>query len=118
MRGGEEERGRGEEERGGISAGWFAHTDPSTRDREIGSKEELRAELNFKSHKILRVYCVISLPEDRGVFVCSRTARIAVNTGEEGGREGGREEEGVRWEVLGNSYHMYVLLKRRVASNS
>ena len=70
--------------------------------------------------------------------VCSRTARITVNTGEEGGREGereggrvgrregereggregGREEEGVRWEVLGNSYRMYVLLKRRVASNS
>ena len=30
--------------------------------------------------------------------------------------EGGMEEEGVRWEVLGNSYRMYVLLKRRVAS--
>ena len=80
-------------------------TDPSARDSEIGSKEELRAQLNFKTHKVLRVYCIISLPEDREVCVCSRTARITANTGEErereGGRnEGGRDEEGGAWEQL------------------
>ena len=105
-------------------------TDPSARDREIGSAEELRAQLNFKTHKVLRVYCVISLPEDREVYVRSRTAWITANTGDKGGREGGREggwraggmeggreggreggtEEEELWrEVLGNNYHMFML---------
>ena len=95
-------------------------TDPSARDREIGSEEELHAKLNFKSHKVLRVYCIISLPEDREVCARSRTAQITVNTGEdrerEGGREGGREErmngggrgvEGGAWEQLS---HVHVVL--------
>ena len=48
----------------------------------------LQAKLAFESHKVLRVHCVISLPEDREVSVRSTTARITVNTGE-GGRVGG-----------------------------
>ena len=69
-------------------------TDPSARDREIGSAEELRAQLNFKTHKVLRVYCIISLPEDREVYVRSRTTWITANTGDKGGMEGGREGGG------------------------
>ena len=129
-----EERRRGG---GGKGEGWdfrlscclvcmhLYTTDPSARDREIGSEEELRAKLNLKSHKVLRVYCIISLPEDREVCARSRTARITANTGEErereqgregGGREGGREGgkegggrgmEGGAWEQLS---HVHVVL--------
>ena len=120
-----EERRRGG---GGKGEGWdfrlscclvcmhLYTTDPSARDREIGSEEELRAKLNFKSHKVLRVYCIISLPEDREVCARSRTAWITANTGEErerergreGGREGGgRGMEGGAWEQLS---HVHVVL--------
>ena len=57
-------------------------------------QEKFQAKLDFESYKVLRVHCVVSLPEDREVFVRSMTARITVSTGEVGRREVRREE---RW---------------------
>jgi len=57
---------------------WFEER--GDKDYEVGSQEKLQAKLEFGSHKVLRVHCVVSLPEDREVFVCSTTARITVNT--------------------------------------
>lgn len=61
-------------------------------------QEKFQAKLDFESYKVLRVYCVVSLPEDREVFVRSMTARITVSTGEGGRREeGGKEGRKVGW---------------------
>ena len=49
----------------------------------LGSQEELRVTLALSIPQVLRVYCVVSLPEDREIFVHSRIALITVDTGED-----------------------------------
>ena len=61
----------------------YVITGSHASDRMLGSQEELHVTLALSIPQVLRVYCVVSLPEDGEIFVRSRIALITVDAGED-----------------------------------